>query len=301
MKHAFLIMAHSDFSLLSRLLKKLDHINNDIYIHIDAKSAFSPQDLEMLNSSCQFSNITFINRQKISWGSYSQINLELRLLEAATKTSHDYYHFLSGNDFLTKDMYTFHRFFESNNGYEFVNFSSDSFLQSITDRFSYYHFFRHIYGRNRKSLFYWLDRISLFMQKKVLRIDRTKKYPKIQFKCGANWCSITHNFAKYLLTQESLIKKMFSYTTCADEVFLQTILFSSSFENKIYGKHFGITGSEACLRSIDWTRPGTLEFSPYVYTANDYDELIASSNLICRKVTDKTPEGDCLIKKLECL
>ena len=34
MKHAFLIMAHTNYPLVARLLKKLDHENNNIYLHI---------------------------------------------------------------------------------------------------------------------------------------------------------------------------------------------------------------------------------------------------------------------------
>lgn len=301
MKHAFLIMAHSNFPLLSRLLKKIDHINNMIYIHIDAKSTFSTQDMELLKNSCQFSTITFIERYKITWGSYSQINLELRLLEAALADNCDYYHFLSGNDFLIQNMKSFHQFFEKHSGYEFVNFSSENFLKSITDRFTYYHFFRCIYGRNRKNIFYWFDRASIYFQKRIFHTNRTTQYPKLEYRCGANWCSITHEFSKHLLSQEALIKKMFKHTTCADEVFLQTILYNSPFMERVYGKCCKITGSDACLRSIDWSRPGELEFSPHVYTCHDYEELIHSNNFICRKVTDQTPDGEALIQKLELL
>ena len=36
-KHAFLIIAHTDWSLLKTLVSLLDYELNDIYIHIDAK------------------------------------------------------------------------------------------------------------------------------------------------------------------------------------------------------------------------------------------------------------------------
>lgn len=37
MKHAYLIITHSEFEILSRLLQALDDERNDIYIHFDRK------------------------------------------------------------------------------------------------------------------------------------------------------------------------------------------------------------------------------------------------------------------------
>lgn len=38
MKHAYLIMAHSNLKQLQKLLFLLDDPDNDIYIHLDSKS-----------------------------------------------------------------------------------------------------------------------------------------------------------------------------------------------------------------------------------------------------------------------
>ncbi|RRK09135.1 glycosyl transferase, partial [Lactiplantibacillus garii] len=37
-KHAYLITAHHQFTLLCRLIKMIDDERNDIYIHIDKKA-----------------------------------------------------------------------------------------------------------------------------------------------------------------------------------------------------------------------------------------------------------------------
>ena len=39
-KHAYLIIAHTDFHQLLQLVKQLDDVRNDIYIHIDRKASF---------------------------------------------------------------------------------------------------------------------------------------------------------------------------------------------------------------------------------------------------------------------
>lgn len=292
MKHAFLIMAHSNYPFLARIIKKIDHRNNTVFIHIDAKSKFTEQDAAMLKNSCQQSELHFVERHRVTWGGYSQINIELRMLEAALPMKFDYYHLMSGADFLIKPMEAFHRFFEENKGYEFVNMGSDDFAKENYYRVAQYHFFRDLCGRNRKNPLYWLNSAAIKFQQKILHIDRLKNRPDIELKVGANWFSITHQFAEYLFVREDYIRKVFSYSHCADEVFAQTILAASPFADKVYGHN---------LRFVDWTRPGCQNGAPHTFTVEDYDLLINSDCLICRKVTDQTPEGEALIQKLEML
>lgn len=54
MKHAFLIIAHSQYELLSVLVNLLDHPNNDIYILIDKKASLPSKDLLTVNKSNLF-------------------------------------------------------------------------------------------------------------------------------------------------------------------------------------------------------------------------------------------------------
>lgn len=299
MKHAFLIMAHANYPLLSRHLRKLDHCDNTIFIHIDAKSALTDSDVAMLKNACSASSVHFIDRYKITWGGYSQINLELRLLEAAVGQKFDYYHFLSGIDFLIKPMADFHSFFEKHNGCEFVDFASEDFTRTTLGRVAQYHFFAEYCGRDTRNPLFWVEDVSLGLQRKVFRINRLKKHPEVKIQFGANWCSITHGFAEYLLSQEPKIRKLFSFSSCADEMFLQTVLLASPFAKNIFTPDSSGGTMKAHLRSTDWTRPGKQESSPYTYRVTDYEELIQSGNLICRKVSDAQPEEEALIQKLE--
>ncbi len=290
MKHAFLIIAHSNFPFLSRILKTLDHEDNTIFIHIDKKSYLSEDNVNMLCSSCSLSPVHFTQRHKITWGGYSQINGELRILEAAVPMKFDYYHLISGADFLTKPMHIFHRFFEEHNGYEFVSIASDEFTAANAYRVSVYHPFRNLCGRNKRNPLYWLNSLLVKLQQNIIHVDRLKNKTDISLKSGANWFSITHNFAQYLLEHEDIIRKNFSFSLCADELFLQTILASSPYINTTHNGN---------MRSVEWNHPDCKNGAPHTYTIEDYDALISSENLICRKVTDQTPEGEALIKKLE--
>lgn len=295
MKHAFLIIAHNNWALLNRLLKKIDHPNNDIYLHIDKKSQLEQQVIFDIETACNYSSIKFIKRNKVNWGGFSLANVELRLLEEAKKVGYDYYHIMSGIDFPTKSMEYIQRFFEENKGYEFVHFVDDKFVKDSAERYEKYHFLQEYVGRSEKGILFLLERTLLKIQR-ALKVTRSKKYSDIIFKMGSQWCSLTDDFVSYLLSKERMIKKLFSFSVCSDECFVQTMLYNSEFKKHIfYGN--GTSDTEIqCLRSIDWKRG-----NPYAYQESDYDELIRSGNLFCRKVSDSELKYEKLVSKLELL
>ena len=65
-KHAYLIIAHSQFEILNYLLRALDDERNDIYIHIDKKVE--------IPTICEIkTNVFFLkDRLDVRWGDYSQ-------------------------------------------------------------------------------------------------------------------------------------------------------------------------------------------------------------------------------------
>ena len=50
-KHAYLILAHSQFNQLAFLVSLLDYQDNDIFIHIDKKSDIDDYYLDLIKSS----------------------------------------------------------------------------------------------------------------------------------------------------------------------------------------------------------------------------------------------------------
>lgn len=295
MRHAFLIIAHNNWGILSRLLRRLDHVSNDIYLHIDSKVIFNEDEREVILNSCKYSNIYFVKRLNVSWGGYSLIKCEMRLLQEACKKKYDYYHILSGVDFPIKSMEKIHCFFEENKGFEFIHIGSDSWADHYATRYAQYHLLQEYIGRHTKGILYFFERILLYAQRNILHIDRKKRFDLI-FKCGSQWCSITDECARYILSKEMLIKECFKYSCCCDEFFIQTIVYNSYLNAKIYSPNVSEEVMKSNLRCIDWRRG-----KPYTFTVYDYDELRASGNLFCRKVDDSSREYDELIQKLEAI
>ena len=98
----------------------------------------------------------------------------------------------------------------------------------------------------------------------------------MEFKKGSNWVCVTHDFVEYLLTQKHFILKRFKYVPAGDEIFIQTIIWNSSFKNKIYTINNEYKGY---LHHIDWSRG----IFPWIWKSSDFDELIKSDKLFACK------------------
>ena len=267
-----MIMCHNNYLTLLRCLSLLDDVRNDIYIHVDLKSKDFPY--EVINKAVSRAQMTFVKRHRVTWGGYSMIEAELELLKEATKKEHAYYHLLSGTSMPLRTQDEIYAFFEnSDNNYIYVSkklMAKKSFL----DRVRYYHFFCEITGKESRYFYRMLrlfDYVSMLLQK-LLVVDRIPK-TKVDFKGGSQWFSITHDFAKYVVSKEEFIRKHFSWGFCVDELFLQTLVYNSPFSSTIINDN---------LHLIDWNRGW-----PYTYTFSDFDEIVQSKKLFARKFSDK--------------
>ena len=266
-KHAYLIIAHNEFDLLQKLISVLDDERNDIFIHIDKKSVFHREDFHASKS-----NLTIISEIRVQWGGVTQIKTELLLFRLATQQSrYSYYHLISGVDLPLKSQNYIHEFFNNHQGIEFLDVSISKYSEErILFRTKYYFF---ITGR---TIFRRILGKLILTAEQVCRIHR--RYD-IKMYMGCNWCSVTDDFALYLVSQTEVILSLFKYSSCADELYKQTVLMNSDFRNKRFLGSDKITPS---LREIDWNRG-----RPYTWKDEDYAYLCNSSNLFARKFSSQ--------------
>lgn len=268
-KHAYLIIAHGQIELLKTLIKCLDYQYNDIYIHLDKK--WNNVDFDVLYGIAKKSKIYILeNRIDVRWGTYSLIECELSLLKASCPKHYQYYHLMSGVDLPLKTQTEIHKYFNDRIGTEFVHFDAPKCDKKTYTRISKYHFF---INRSRNIL---LKLIYILLVALQFGVDRGKKY-NLTFQKGAQWFSITDKLAQYVLSQEAQIQKIFKYSYCADELFLQTIVANSSFLSKVAPNNF-CDNYETIQYCIDWKR-GT----PYTFRTSDYQELMDSNMCFARK------------------
>lgn len=273
-KHAYLIIAHNNFEILEKTLKILDDKKNDFYIHIDKK--VKNFNFEKIKNIVKKSKIIFVERTNVKWGHSSQIDCELILLKAAIKGSYFYYHLLSGTDMPIKSKKEIYDFFEKNIGKEFIHFKNAKYDINLNKKFKIYHFFPY-YLRSKYKYILGIIEIILIKLQEILKINRVKNQ-NIQFQKGDQWFSITNSFAKYVLSKESWIKNTFRYSSCCDEIFLQTLIINSEFKDSLYNKNFDDNHVTSIKRYIDWKR-GT----PYTFKKEDFNDLINSEALFARK------------------
>lgn len=272
-RHAYLILAHKNPSQLKRLLTLLDDERNDIYVHIDRKAPFGPEELE---GCCSKSHLEFISpRIRVTWGGVSIIRVEFALLEAAVRTPHTYYHLLSGLDLPIKSQDHIHDFFSRNAGKEFLDIWE---MQDHTYyRVRYYTLFpegSHFFLTN------WLNHAGKFIFRKLgIEINRG-----VDFRQGSQWFSITHECASYIVGERKWAEKVFRHSCICDEIFIPTILWKSPFKDNLYRSEAS-TGHEnncANMRLIDWTRGSSIRH-PWTFTIQDFDKLKETPCLWARK------------------
>jgi hypothetical protein len=263
-KHAYLFIAHSNWDQLSFLISLLNDTRNDFFILIDSKA--KDFDKKIFIESCKTDNITIVEPVKIYWGDYSQIQAELTLLKTATSTGcYGYYHLLSAVDLPLKSQDEIHAFFDANQGEEFVDFDSYKDISQAKQRVGYYYPFQKLIGRHRKHLLKYTRDFILLLEE-LLKINRNNEIKQFLGK-GANWFSITDDFARYVVDHEEFIQNHFHHTFCADEVFLQTLLKMSPYSQNWYGfKNKNIQYQN--LRYCDWGRG-----KPYTFSKDEYFSL----------------------------
>lgn len=283
MKFAYLIIAHTRFDQVAKLLELLDDERNDLYIHIDQKVSDAVDIFQKtLKPAAQKSKLYFVKQHNVMWGGESQIETELELLRAATKRKYDYYHLISGMDLPLKTQNEIHKFFEKHTGKEFIHFGSN---EDARKRCQYYWLYQETLGSVAnagvsKKVCNKLRTLSIFAQK-LLGIDRVKKYGIYEnIAIGSNWFSITDLLARYVVSKEQEILKCYKNTYCCDEVFLQTLVKNSSYKNNLYS--YAVDDYHANMRDIDWKRG-----RPYTWRNTDFDELMKSNYLFARKFDEQ--------------
>lgn len=276
-KHAYLIMAHNNYNILKKIIEMLDDKDNDIYIHIDKKS--KTIDKNKISNIPKYSKIVVIKSIDVRWSKESQIECELLLLKEAIKKNHKYYHLISGSDIPIKKQSEIHDFFNKQNK-EFIHFRNHNGIDDRIDRINYYHLFTNNIKSENKVIQVAskiLHEICISLQK-LMHINRS--FEKNKYRDGANWFSITHKLAEYIISNEKKIKKIYNYSYCADEIFIQTLVYNSSFYDNLYS--YKNDDYDGIKRLIDWKKG-----NPYNYCPDDFESIIKSDMFFVRKVQDE--------------
>lgn len=259
-KHAYLIMAHNNFFVTHKLLLLLDDERNDIYLHIDAKAKFPPEN--SFSSAVKKANLYIIEKRlDVRWGMFSQIECELALFKCVAGKDYSRIHIIAGTTLPLKNQDEIHAFFADKEGQEFIDFYGEEFDKERID------YVRNLYWYMKKR-----QNIFDIFSKLINPISRFKhrKDALYKFRFGSQWCSITQELVDYLVSQRKLITRLFAHGFCCEEAFIQTLAFNS--------QRFSPAIQYDNLTAIDNNNG-----NPYIWRVKDIDSLLKSGKLFARK------------------
>jgi len=268
-KHAFLVIAHKYDDTFKTLMKMLDYKDNDIFLHMDIKC--KEYDKEEITKSLKYSNLYHTKRTNVKWSELSQVNSELLLLELATSVGkYEYYHLLSGQDLPIITQKDLHERLKGDTT-EYLEVIADEMINP--ERVWYFHRLGKK-GTMRDRIL--KDRAFVAFQGKI----GIKRNRKLITRKGSNWFSITDDLARLVVSKRKWVKRVFSFSSCADELFIQTIVYGSDFWNRLAKDPEGKLVS-VNKREIDWVNCNGM--NPHVYDVNDLERLKNSDNFFARK------------------
>lgn len=261
MKHAYLILAHNEFDVLSRLVQALDDKRNDIYIHIDKRVKELPQ-LTATKSKL----VLLPNRIKTYWGDSSLMKAEFLLLQAAHDSDrYAYYHIVSGVHFPLKSQDACHLFFDAHYPKSLLQMMETSH-EEISYKLGRYHFFVPSLapqGTVKATIANLLWRALLLLQKPF----PTRNITGCQEK-ASQWCSLSDQVAEYIISHRKEALSRFSHTFCCDEFFIPSLLQASKL----------VSAPTPELLYVRFQR-----YSPRLLTLDDYPDIMTSGCLFARK------------------
>ena len=267
MHHAWLIIAHNEFAVLQRLISLLDHERSDFFIHLDAKV----RDLPTLK--VEKGRVFMLEKRvDVRWGSVSQIETELVLMEFAhQKGPYSHYHILSGTHLPLKPVEELFQFYDEHSGEEVMRFWED-YSGDADFKLRRYHFplSHYKYGGPLQRRLCQLTWQSVIKVQKLLGIRHLKKNTFIK---TDNWLSLSETACNYLVNEKNRILKKYKWSFCGDEYFVATELATKPVEYTLYN----------CknLLYVEF-----LKDTPRSFTLQDYSQLQDTGFLWARKFTN---------------
>lgn len=273
--HLFIVLAHNQPELLRRIVGRLEASNHYFYLHIDKKVNIMPFKSMITNLNIDWCED---NRVIVNWGGYSQIQCTLNLIRKAITDNHhfDYIHLISGSDYPCYSNEAFDLFFENSGDKSFMHFDAPEDVQNwrkdkYPDRMKWYF-------RDNKIL----EKIKLNL---IMNIFFPRK-PLSNIYGGWQWFSWHRSVAEYVLRYVEQNKKYllrFKFTSCCDELFFHTMLFSVADQLNIEKYN--------SLRYIDWHPVRSYKSLPLVLNMQDAELIKNSGCFFCRKCSLEESNG----------
>lgn len=285
MKLAMLVLCHKNPDQINKFIDVLSCDNIDFFIHVDKKS-------DIIDRITAKRNVFFIPEDKrinVKWATFSMVQAELQLIEAAYYyDAYDYFWLVSGQDYPLSTPEKIIKILKSNPDtiYMNVSYSNNNTKKSNLDKRHEIFFPDWILKKDfihRIIRRLWIELTGGY--KHTYKLFRRKDSSLYKYYYGSQWWCLSRHFVEYALNyinDNPRFINSFYHSSCPDESFFQTILMNSEF--RVFRKD--------SLHYIDWKKKSN---SPKILTINDLDKAFKSGKVMARKI-DVNVEKNILIE-----
>lgn len=265
MRQAVLITAYKDIPHLERLVNVFDG-DFEVFIHIDKKCQEGCRGLENRG------NVHLYRRYKVAWGDVNHLKAILLLMkEAFQHNDLEYFHLITGSDYLVKPLTEFKDFCERHRNDNFVEHfplpHPDWGKEGGLDRIKYY-WLQPSYRVKHGRFIYKTVKLQ-----RTLGVNRGFSFFKGKLYGGGTYWSVSREAVsvalEYMENHPNYLRR-FRMTSIAEEICLPTVWVNQ-----------GVFLINDYKRYIDWGSDGG---NPVVLTEKDYDKIKTSDSLFARKM-----------------
>ena len=293
MKIGYIVLCHKDPELVASIVNKVTFGTENIaVVHVDGKyddSAFK----EALKDNHQ---VFYVNKRiKNYWGGFSSIEATMAALEMALQRKCERYVLLQGADYPLHSNEYINVFFEEHKEVEYLKAYN---VTSSTKKINYmkswgYHIYDGV-DRSKKSLLTFVARGFEAINKLGIKYRKGYYYDKKQQKrydiyWGWAHFALTRQCVEYILSEyknNEGLNKYFRHTFPADETYLQTVVYNSSFAERTADggavDEMTYSTNEAMLNLTYFEYPGLVRVFD---SADEVKEKKKEDYLYIRKIT----------------
>lgn len=290
-KLGIVVLAYHRPEQLADLLATLRHPQVTIYLHIDSGSRLRP--FRDALATADVGDVVWLHRYRSRWGSPAIVDAELEGISRAVNDDCSYVLLISGEDFPLRPVEEIVAFTEANRDRSYVEtftLAESRWPLQGRERTDFYSL--RLFNRYYPCVPRGQDTSHLSRQRLLLNWGlraRFRRKPARRFPGyltpfgGSQWLNLSSDAASYVLEFVKLhgdYRHYHRYTTCPDELFIQSILLGSGFS----AEHEVVNDD---LRFLIWG----VEDHPKTLQSGDLPEILASSDLFARKVVaEEDPE-----------
>jgi len=277
----YLILAHKDFNQVKLLVNRLKTENSEIYLHIDGKVKDFPI----------FKDVTMIkNRVSVNWWWFTQIKTEVTWIKQIYENMKEWDHLviISWQCLPIQKIKKVEKYINDLGNVSCIPYiEADDWIKSRVTKYHYNDTDFKIWFINQiltKLInIIWINtkdiRIPIvnLIFDKITSIFLPKRKYLLKYKIykWSNRIVLSYKHVKrainFLKSDEGkLFYNSFKMSSCADELFFQTMLLNSPVNNEIKNKSLWY------IRWENW-------HWPFVLTKNDYEKIKQSGKLFARK------------------